>query len=110
MTCLQQIKSAILDHSTTKLKRLLSKDMDNTFDSSQKIVLEIFLSHKNSPLFVNSTPEVCYKLIYELKSCLGLTDDETIEGSWVLYFFTLKLIFYKIPNKKSIDSSGNEIS
>ena len=81
MTCLQQIKSAILDHSTTKLKRLLSKDMDNTFDSSQKIVLEIFLSHKNSPLYINSTPEVCYKLIYELKSCLGLTDDETIEGA-----------------------------
>ena len=41
MTCLQQIKSAILDHSTTKLKRLLSKDMDKTFDTSQKIVLEI---------------------------------------------------------------------
>ena len=78
--CLQQIKLAILDPSQTKLKRLLSKDMDNSFDSSQKIVLEIFLSHRNSPLFLNSTAEVCYKLIFELKSCLNLTNDELIEA------------------------------
>ena len=65
------------------MKRLLSKNMDSTFDSSQRLVLEIFLSHRHSPLFINATAETCYKLIHELAACLSL-GEETIEisGSW----------------------------
>ena len=77
---LQDIKSALLDHPGTKLKRLLSKDMDDTFDASQRVVLEIFLSHQHSPLFVSSTAEICHKLLDDLRCCLGLSLDETIEA------------------------------
>ena len=78
--CLHEMEQGFLCPEPTKLKQLLSKDLDTTFDTSQKLTMEILLSHRNSPLFANSTPEGCYKIIFEIKSCLSLTDDEAIEA------------------------------
>jgi len=115
--CLKEVEENLFDISPTKLKRLMAKDISTSFEIDQKLSLEILLSHQNSPLYINSTPEAAAKIIDDIRSCFQLSVDETIRvlihvgikavdhmtqrGKWV------SIMYIKIPSILSQFASQN---
>ena len=115
--CLKEVEENLFDISPAKLKRLMAKDISTPFEIDQKLSLEILLSHQNSPLYINSTPEAAAKIIDDIRSCFQLSVDETIRvlihvgikavdhmtqrGKWV------SIMYIKIPSILSQFSSPN---
>ena len=115
--CLKEVEENLFDIAPAKLKRLMAKEISTPFEINQKLSLEILLSHQNSPLYINSTPEAAAKIIDDIRSCFQLSVDETIRvlihvgikavdhmtqrGKWV------SIMYIKIPSILSQFASQN---
>ena len=115
--CLKEVEENLFDIAPAKLKRLMAKEISTPFEIDQKLSLEILLSHQNSPLYINSTPEAAAKIIDDIRSCFQLSVDETIRvlihvgikavdhmtqrGKWV------SIMYIKIPSILSQFASQN---